>query len=68
MDILDKKIDEELPAKCVNFVNHINSCAYCRNYILNNIKGYGGDYLMDVVIYAITGVFILLIVSMLLDK
>ena len=55
-----------MPEKCMRLIQHINSCPKCRKYVLSNIKGYSGDYMIDILIYALTGAFILFLVDMLL--
>ena len=56
----------DLTGKCAKFMAHINSCPKCRKYVLGNIKGYSGDYMVDILIYALTGAFILFVIDMLL--
>lgn len=59
---------DELSQKCSRFISHINNCPQCRRYVLNNIKGYSGEYLIDILIYALTGTFILFLIDMLLSR
>jgi len=66
--LVEKKKEnfESSPTKvnCDSVMEHVKNCIECRDLILQNYGKSQGDELMDIVIYAITGIFVIFLLDM----